>query len=81
MDRLQQTECSLPLWRTVNCLSFRLWFLELDDDSGTHLFVHVRDCQHEVPLAIGDRVSFVRKTHPDGRVRARNEQGLFNRMD
>ena len=46
-------------------------FLELDDDSGTNIFVHVRDCEHEVPLAVGDRVSFVRKTHPDGRVRAR----------
>jgi cold shock CspA family protein len=46
-------------------------FLELDDDSRTHLFVHVRDCEHEVPLAVGDRVSFVRKIHSDGRVRAR----------
>ena len=46
-------------------------FLELDDDSRTHLFVHVRACEHEVPLAVGDRVSFVRKTHSDGRVRAR----------
>jgi cold shock CspA family protein len=46
-------------------------FLELDDDSRTHLFVHVRDCEHEVPLAVGDRVSFVRKMQSDGRVRAR----------
>jgi cold shock CspA family protein len=46
-------------------------FLELDDDARTHLFVHVRDCEHEVPLAVGDRVSFVRKIHSDGRVRAR----------
>ena len=40
-------------------------FLELDDDSRTHLFAHVRDCEHEVPLA------FVRKMQSDGRVRAR----------
>ena len=37
----------------------------------THLFVHVRDCEHEVPLAVGDRVSFVRKMQSDGRLRAR----------
>jgi cold shock CspA family protein len=46
-------------------------FLELDDDSHIHLFVHVRDCEHEVPLAVGDRVFFVRKMQSDGRVRAR----------
>ena len=46
-------------------------FVELDDDSRTHLFVHVRDCEHEVPLAVGDRVSFVRKMQSDGRMRAR----------
>jgi hypothetical protein len=34
-------------------------FLELDEDS-------------RVPLAVGDRVSFVRKMQSDGRVRARN---------
>jgi cold shock CspA family protein len=46
-------------------------FIELDDDSRTDIFVHVRDCEHEVPLAVGDRVSFVRKMQSDGRVRAR----------
>ena len=50
------------------CVKFKN---EAGYDSRTHLFVHVRDCEHEVPLAVGDRVSFVRKTHPDGRVRAR----------
>jgi cold shock CspA family protein len=44
-------------------------FLALND--GPDMFVHVRDCEHEVPLAVGDRVSFVRKTQSDGRVRAR----------
>jgi cold shock CspA family protein len=46
-------------------------FIELDDDSRTDIFMHVRDCEHEVPLAVGDRVSFVRKMQSDGRVRAR----------
>jgi cold shock CspA family protein len=40
-------------------------------NDGRDLFVHVRDCENEVPLAVGDRVSFVRKKHSDGRVRAR----------
>jgi cold shock CspA family protein len=44
---------------------------KLDDDSRMDIFVHVRDCEHEVPLAVGDRVSFVRKMQSDGRVRAR----------
>jgi hypothetical protein len=35
------------------------------------IFVHVRDCEREVPLAVGDRVSSVRKMQSDGRVRAR----------
>jgi cold shock CspA family protein len=46
-------------------------FLELNDDFGTNIFVHVRDCEHEVPPAVGDRVSFVRKMQSDGRARAR----------
>jgi hypothetical protein len=29
-------------------------FLELDDDSRTDIFVNVRDCEHEVPLAVVD---------------------------
>ena len=38
------------------CVKFRAGlgygFLELDDDSGTNIFVHVRDCEREVPLAV-----------------------------
>jgi hypothetical protein len=33
-------------------------FLELDDDSRTHLFVHVRDCEHG-SAARGGRSRFV----------------------
>jgi cold shock CspA family protein len=45
-------------------------FIEPDDNSRTHLFVHVRDCEHE-SAARGRQSRFVRaKMHSDGRVRA-----------
>jgi cold shock CspA family protein len=47
-------------------------FLKPDDDSGTDIFVRVEAIEGHLPLAVGDRVSFVRLRQPDGRLRAKD---------
>jgi cold shock CspA family protein len=47
-------------------------FIKSDADIGPDIFVRVEAIEGHLPLAVGDRVSFVRLRQPDGRLRARD---------